>query len=181
MNYSAIFSEAHRMAKQTRDQFPSYRGAFSAALSAILRAEWAEIKAAKVADLNAKSQKSFIECPIQGAEFLGYVQLKDSDEVRRVFANERVFWIEGDVYDFECDNKSNLESFLSLNSKTGRLGVELGEKKARQISESKSKIEAPVKKPVYVPTSVKRAASGRGFGRSVANVRRLGINAMLYQ
>lgn len=51
MNYSEVFSEAHKQAKAMMKTglFASYRGAFSVALSSVLRAEWALFKAEKEA------------------------------------------------------------------------------------------------------------------------------------
>ncbi|CAH6912365.1 hypothetical protein VCHA31O73_360033 [Vibrio chagasii] len=55
MNYSNVFKSAHAQAKYTRAFFPSYRGAFSTALSQIMRQSWAEFKAS----LKAKKDKEF--------------------------------------------------------------------------------------------------------------------------
>lgn len=186
MNYSEIFRAAHNQAKEMMKTglYASYRGAFSVALSAVLREEWAVIRAEKISEQYAESSKTFRELPILGGRVIGHVKLNGCDKVRAVYANERTFYVDGDQYDFECDTISNLKSFIE--NQTGGL---LEQPKPKAVKKYQPKNLTPVKsvspikkeeikKPVSMPTQ-KRAASGRGFGRKVANVRRLGLAAMI--
>ncbi len=69
MNYSAIFSNAHATAKHlmTIGLFPSYRAAFSKALSDLMSKAWSEHKAVKAAKSVFKKVKMMRAARISNA------------------------------------------------------------------------------------------------------------------
>lgn len=155
MIHSNIFRSAHNLAKQRRDIFPTYSGAFSFAL----RFLYAERRASILKAANEKVAATFRSNPLTDATFVGFTSLKGCDVVRAVWTNSRVFYIEGNEYDFECDQVGRLNEFL----KSETVGI-LGAAKHRPVHKIKAdpvvigKVVTEI--PAWVPPVVETGYTG---------------------
>ena len=108
MNFSAIFKNAHALAKQLKGLFINYRAAFSVALSRVMTAAWSEVKeaAAKTFDVVSLVKQ------INGALISNVAHKSLTNQSTETLATNECF-----IIDFTTNGM--LSMTLSLKSKDG--------------------------------------------------------------